>query len=119
MHQAAGLDSTPGSAAGAVASIVRGKAKVSRRYRTPVQVIAVEGRAPVEFRWRRRRYEVRAVLAHWVEATAWWQGSRSGSMGSSRTREVWRVEAVSRIGDSGVYDLAQVADEWRLLTVID
>ena len=112
MHQAAGLDSTPGSAAGVV--LGGWKAQMSRRYQA--EVIGVEGRPPAGFRWRRRRYRVREVLAHWVEATAWWQGSNAGS---SRTQEVWRVEAVSRTGDVGVYDLVVNAEVWRLLRVID
>lgn len=92
---------------------------MTRRYQVPVQVVCAAG-GPARFRWRRRWYEVRAVLAHWVEATAWWQGSDAGSAGSSsQAREVWRVEAVSRTGTSGVYDLALAADSWRLLRVTD
>ncbi len=92
---------------------------MTRRCDEVVQVAHQAGR-PVAFRWRRRRYVVRAVLAHWVEATAWWQGLAAGSSGSrSQTREVWRVEAVSRAGTTGVVDLAVVAERWRLVRVID
>lgn len=75
---------------------------------------------PSGFRWNGRRYEVQAVLASWVEATAWWkeQGS-AGSNGRAAHRDVWRVEAVSHAGTSGVYDLAVVADTWRLLRISD
>lgn len=89
---------------------------MTRCYRAGVQV-ELAGSDPVGFSWARRRYRVRSVLAHWVEATAWWQGSNAGSKGQAC--EVWRVEAVSRTGSCGVYDLACVVDDWRLLRVID
>ena len=75
---------------------------------------------PTGFRWSGRRYEVQAVLASWVEATAWWkeQGS-AGSNGRAAHRDVWRVEAISHTGTSGVYDLAVVAGTWRLLRISD
>lgn len=72
---------------------------MSRRYRSePVEVSrGVEG-APEGFRWRGRRYVVCAVVAQWVEALPWWTGA-------SGQRHVWRVEAASRTGTVGVYDL--------------
>ena len=107
---------------------------MSHRYRsstvTAVRVVVNKTEVPVSFRWRGRWYEVRAVLACWVEATPWWQAlsesgssrfrsSKAGSNGQAAQREVWRVEAVSRTGAFGVYDLAVVSNEWRLLRVID
>lgn len=94
---------------------------MNRRYRAADAVIEVaEGDSgePVGFRWRRRRYEVRAVLARWVEAMPWWVDRAGGQ------RWVWRVEAVSRTGDTGVYDLYRVhrgdtRHEWGLAQVID
>ena len=49
-----------------------------RRYEDPVDVrkgwvTGVEG--PEQFLWRGRLWKVRAVLAHWVETTPWWQSS--------------------------------------------
>lgn len=88
-----------------------------RQVRAGIQVTWSAADGLVGFRWGRRRYRVRSVLAHWVEATAWWQGSSTGSQ--SQSREVWRVEAVTHAGMAGVYDLARVADVWRLLRVID
>ena len=85
---------------------------MSRRYRSPIQVAVDATGAPVRLRWRYRRYEVRAILAQWVEATPWW---RAGGP----PREVWRVEAVSHSGTSGVFDLVLVGEGWRLLRVID
>lgn len=78
----------------------------------------------MSFRWRGRRYEVRAVLAHWVEATAWWGEQRGSSLGSSSgwapsRRVIWRVEAVTRTGMAGAYDLAASAEGWQLLQVMD
>ena len=86
-----------------------------RQIRALVQVEQSTDGDPVGFRWSRRRYRVRSVLAHWVEATAWWQGSNGSK---SQTREVWRVEA-THTGTCGVYDLALVADVWQLVRVID
>ena len=49
-----------------------------RRYEDPVDVrkgwvTGVEG--PEQFLWHGRLWKVRAVLAHWVETTPWWQSS--------------------------------------------
>lgn len=49
-----------------------------RRYDDPVDVrkgwvTGVEG--PEQFLWHGRLWKVRAVLAHWVETTPWWQSS--------------------------------------------
>ena len=91
-----------------------------RRYDDPVEtrmglVSGMEG--PEQFLWRGRLWEVRAVLAHWVETGPWWQsgGARAvigsddpvpdavpGSVPSASgppvtdllaERELWRVEA--------------------------
>lgn len=88
------------------------------RYRQPIAVRCddrLDGQMPAEFRWRGRRYLVREVLGQWVEALPWWSHRR----GASRIT-VWRVEAVTRTGNSGVYDLCAVAEhDWRLLRVLD
>ena len=72
---------------------------------------------PEVFRWRGRRYVVQAVLATWVEALPWWVDQGYGQ------RYVWRVEALSRTGTSGVYDLFQISRgpgcQWGLDRVID
>jgi hypothetical protein len=53
-----------------------------RRYDDPVEVrqgwigapeTGVEG--PEQFLWRGRLWQVRAVLAHWVETGPWWQSA--------------------------------------------
>jgi len=91
-----------------------------RRYDDPVEVrrgwvTGVE--APEQFLWRGRLWKVRAVVAHWVETTPWWQSSgaravigsedspvgQSGPSGAAASsavsgdllveRELWRVEA--------------------------
>ncbi len=66
------------------------------------------GAEPVQFLWRGRLYLVRAVLAHWVEARAWWRLSEpTGLPSSGAEREIWRVEAGhGREASLGVYDLA-------------
>jgi uncharacterized protein DUF6504 len=92
-----------------------------RRYADPVEVrrghVDAAGEGPEQFLWRGRLWKVRAVLAHWVETSPWWQsagartalgddsgrdeepGDGSGpprrpSLGDLLTeRELWRVEA--------------------------
>lgn len=121
---------------------------MSRRYadRVPV-VLASAGatgpdaaeRAPQSFRWRREWYRVSAVLARWVEASAWWRDAVPGSKSrgdhprdSSFERVVWRVEARTRSGAAGVFDLGHVLrpsgapsgdetepDRWFLVRAMD
>ena len=66
------------------------------------------GAEPVQFLWRGRLYLVRSVLAHWVEARAWWRLSEpTGLPSAGAEREIWRVEAGhGREASLGVYDLA-------------
>ena len=103
-----------------------------RRYDDPVEVrrgwvTGVE--APEQFLWRGRLWKVRAVVAHWVETTPWWQssgaraviGSEESPVGSSGVsvasgdllveRELWRVEAgrgpvSGGLDGGGVFDLS-------------
>ena len=92
---------------------------MNRRYRFGPPVVVTEGRAgePARFHWRGRRYEVSAVLAHWVEALPWWVDRASGQ--APAQRQVWRVEAVPRTGTTGVYDLYRASRTWGLERVID
>ena len=85
-----------------------------RRYDDPVEVRrgwvegpAHRGEGPEQFLWRGRLWQVRAVLAHWVETGSWWQstgaraviGSEEAGEGSGGApdllaeRVLWRVEA--------------------------
>ena len=105
-----------------------------RRYEDPVDVrkgwvTGVEG--PEQFLWRGRLWKVRAVLAHWVETTPWWQSSGVRAViGSDEAdpqatpdagdttggdllveRELWRVEAgagraTGDVAGGGVFDLS-------------
>ena len=109
-----------------------------RRYEDPVDVrkgwvTGVEG--PEQFLWHGRLWKVRAVLAHWVETTPWWQSSGARAVvgsddpvadaGGDPTdrpadgpgtdllveRELWRVEAgsgraVGGVPGGGVFDLS-------------
>lgn len=89
-----------------------------RRYDDPVDVRR-EQEEPTQFLWRGRLWQVRGVVAHWVETGPWWQSSgvravigseeqveRQEQSGAVATlagpallpdllgeREVWRVEA--------------------------
>ncbi|WP_110181610.1 DUF6504 family protein [Nocardioides solisilvae] len=113
-----------------------------RRYDDPVDVRrgpvpggGAEG--PEQFLWRGRLWKVRAVVAHWVEATPWWQGSGAAALaagdvpapGAGATdllaeREVWRVEAGrgALLGSpGGVFDLSfdAGAGRWQLVGCVD
>jgi hypothetical protein len=96
---------------------------MSRRYRSEsIEVVTDEGGEPAVFRWRGRRYAVRAIVAAWVEAVPWWLGDTRPD-GASGQRHVWRVEAAARTGTTGVYDLYRVPRgrrwHWGLERVID
>ena len=86
-----------------------------RRYDDPVEVRKGAADDPEQFLWRGKLWKVRAVLAHWVETSPWWQstgvrtvigsedvaGAEPEGAPPSRPalgdllteRELWRVEA--------------------------
>src|SRR4051794_4222266 len=96
-----------------------------RRYADPVEVrqgplddeargLGAQGatEGPQQFLWRGRLWKVRAVLAHWVETSPWWQSTGARAVVGSEEavaettqrqripvgdllseRELWRVEA--------------------------
>ena len=82
-----------------------------RRYDDPVEVRKGADEDPDQFLWRGRLWQVREVVAHWVETGAWWvrrpaapgadQPDRADLAGGPgavdtdllREREVWRVAA--------------------------
>ena len=86
---------------------------------------------PDQFLWRGRLWQVREVLAHWVETGAWWLRRPEDAPGRSelvRQREVWRVaaargRAVSSVDDPGfgIFDLTFDWSEgsWRLAGSLD
>jgi hypothetical protein len=103
-----------------------------RRYDDPVEVRKAgagdtgNNEDPEQFLWRGRLWQVREVVAHWVETGAWWR-ERSELLAE---REVWRVAAAHptyRTGrpadDSGfgVFDLVfdWTTGDWRLAGVVD
>jgi hypothetical protein len=47
---------------------------MSRRHADHVDVVRRD-EAPDQFLWRERLYQVREVLAHWVEAGRWWSSA--------------------------------------------
>ena len=69
------------------------------------------GDEPEQFRWRDRLYRVRRVLGHWVESGGWWSPDLPDDAAADcgnpddRERELWRVEAVGQLGETGVFDL--------------
>jgi hypothetical protein len=104
----------------------RRRSPMSRRYADLVEVRRGEG-APQQFLWRKRVYVVRSVLAHWLEAGAWWRseparsllgtgasGAEGQASGEGQERELWRVEAAGGRGVGvGVYDLCREASTGR------
>jgi hypothetical protein len=100
--------------------------------KSPTEELADEtDEGPEQFLWRGRLWQVREVIAHWVETGAWWVRRPEDSPGRSelaRQREVWRVaaargRAVASVDDpgSGVFDLAFDWSEgvWRLAGSVD
>ncbi len=116
-----------------------------RRYDDPVDVRKGREEEPEQFLWRGRLWQVRGVVAHWVETGPWWQsagvravvGSDDEQPGPVATlaspdllaeREVWRVEAargraVAAHDDPGfgVFDLtfSWSTGGWRLTGCVD
>ncbi|MDQ6935976.1 MAG: DUF6504 family protein [Actinomycetota bacterium] len=113
-----------------------------RRYDDPVEVRRGATEGPEQFLWRGRLWQVRDVVAHWVETGAWWvrpAATVSPERGAGpspapsrgdllREREVWRVEAargraVSAEHDPGfgVFDLVFSWSDgsWRLARALD
>lgn len=98
---------------------------MTKRYRESVEVLAhregggaVTG-APAAFRWRGSTYRVLSVLGHWREDAGYWTG---GGIEIPQ-RDLWRVEASNGprgyLPISGVYELVQERDVWRLDRVWD
>lgn len=115
-----------------------------RRYDDPVEVRRGRVRdqeGPEQFLWRGRLWQVRTVLAHWVETGAWWAGRDARAVtGSDEVgadvlvaptglgtdllgeREVWRVEAGrGGLDPGGVFDLSfDWSDgQWQLVGCMD
>lgn len=117
-----------------------------RRYDNPVEVRRGKEDAPDQFLWRGRLWQVRAVLASWVETGAWWTSGEARSViGSDEAvevaggghgtttavlspvdllgeRDVWRVEAARGAHDpGGVFELAFHWHDgsWRLVGCMD
>lgn len=92
---------------------------------------------PDQFLWRGRLWQVREVVAHWVETGAWWHRGTSTAEGGVSAdplaeREVWRVAAargrVAAIAADpendpgfGVFDLCfdWASGDWRLAGAVD
>ena len=118
-----------------------------RRYDDPVEVRKGADEDPDQFLWRGRLWQVREVVAHWVETGAWWArrsaaapaapgadqtlGSAAVDTDLLREREVWRVAAArGRVAAAqspehdpgfGVFDLVFSWSEgsWQLVRAMD
>ena len=109
-----------------------------RRYDDPVEVRKGADEDPEQFLWRGRLWQVREVVAHWVETGAWWARRSAGQDLTApadgdllREREVWRVAAargrVAALSSPehdpgfGVFDLVFSWSEgsWQLARAVD
>ena len=113
-----------------------------RRYDDPVEVRKGADEDPEQFLWRGRLWQVREVVAHWVETGAWWtrrtadqsdQSHQAGGVDTDllREREVWRVAAArgrfaafaspEHDPGFGVFDLVFSWSEgsWQLVRAVD
>ena len=113
-----------------------------RRYDDPVEVRKGADEDPDQFLWRGRLWQVREVVAHWVETGAWWArrpaAAAPGAVDTDllREREVWRVAAArGRVAAAqsvaaqspghdpgfGVFDLVFSWSEgsWQLVRAMD
>jgi len=111
-----------------------------RRYDDPVEVRKGADEDPDQFLWRGRLWQVREVVAHWVETGAWWTrrtADQAGQPGGEvdtdllREREVWRVTAARGRAAAlqspehdpgfGVFDLVFSWSEgsWQLVRAMD
>ena len=108
-----------------------------RRYDDPVEVRRGADEGPEQFLWRGRLWQVREVVAHWVDNRPWFVPASACSCTVDPTAEtdVWRVtaargraaaavpEQAARGGDPGygVFDLAfeWSSGDWRLAGAVD
>jgi hypothetical protein len=113
------------------------RSKTVRRYDDPVEVRKGADEDPDQFLWRGRLWQVREVVAHWVETGAWWTRRTADPPGGGadtdllREREVWRVAAArGRVAalqspehdpGYGVFDLVFSWSEgsWQLVRAMD
>lgn len=131
-----GADGPGADGPGATATLVRerpapGEARRPETRRELAAITPLPEDGPQQFLWRGRLWQVREVLAHWMETGAWWVRRPEDAPGRSelaRHREVWRVSAargrdVSTPGDPGfgVFDLAfdPARGAWRLAAALD
>ena len=104
-----------------------------RRYDDPVEVRKGADEDPDQFLWRGRLWQVREVVAHWVETGAWWARRAPAPEHTDLLREceVWRVAAArGRVAAQqspehdpgfGVFDLVFSWSEgsWQLVRAVD
>ena len=77
-----------------------------RRYDDPVEVRKGADEDPEQFLWRGRLWQVREVVAHWVETGAWWArtpaaGRGGAGRGRGRRRPPARARGVAGGGSQG------------------
>jgi hypothetical protein len=61
------------------------------------------------FIWRRRLYQVLAILSSWRESSRWWN--------DEAIRFLTRVVATNSV--TGIYELCEIGGKWLLNSVLD
>jgi len=90
---------------------------MSKRYAEPIDVESSDGTIEA-FRWRGKRYRVRAVLGRWRETGGWWRGEEGDPpWAAGRSCEIFRIESVP----PGVFEVARDlrSGAWMLHRVWD
>ena len=91
-----------------------------RHYDDPIEVRRggqSGGEEPDQFLWRGRLWQVKEVVAYWVETGAWWRTEGHDLLAE---HETWRVVA-RRTTATGVFDLSfdWTDGSWRLIGCVD
>ncbi len=73
--------------------------------------------SPAQFLWRGQLWQVRGVLAHWVETGEWWRGSRARAVAGTDGAEERTTPGAVRDAPSSTDALAGLLEErevWRV-----
>lgn len=82
---------------------------MSRYINEPITVHISRESIPTAFIWRKRLYQIRAILSWWREPSDWWDGQP--------VRMIIRVAAESK--RQGIYELCKANADWSLYKLLD
>lgn len=79
-----------------------------RRYDDPVEVRTGDGQrsdltpgSPEQFLWRGQLWQVRGVLAHWVETSEWWRTATARAVAGTDEHQHERQQERSAVAHAG------------------